>query len=81
MLNLVVSVKLKTSFAGAMTLLWNPLQMLLYKALGFEPPIFGHMSLILAADKSKLSKRCAAAGLCALGLAVLQRGVHPQHSL
>lgn len=39
----------------------NPLQMLLYKALGFEPPIFGHMSLILAADKSKLSKRCVAA--------------------
>ena len=36
------------------------LQMLLYKALGFEPPVFGHMSLILAPDKSKLSKRCAA---------------------
>lgn len=35
-------------------------QMLLYKALGFEPPVFGHMSLILAPDKSKLSKRCAA---------------------
>ena len=58
-----------------------PLQMLLYKALGFEPPIFGHMSLILAADKSKLSKRCAAATLCALGLAVLQRGMQPKHSL
>lgn len=32
-------------------------QVLLYKALGFEPPVFGHMSLILAPDKSKLSKR------------------------
>lgn len=61
----------------------NPLQMLLYKALGFEPPIFGHMSLILAADKSKLSKRCAAAqrlspcpapGCCG-------KGCSPKHSL
>ena len=33
------------------------LQVLLYKALGFTPPTFGHMSLILASDKSKLSKR------------------------
>mmetsp|Transcript_11387 Transcript_11387/g.34231 ORF Transcript_11387/g.34231 Transcript_11387/m.34231 type:complete len:576 (+) Transcript_11387:105-1832(+) len=32
-------------------------QVLLYKALGFKPPTFGHMSLILAPDKSKLSKR------------------------
>jgi hypothetical protein len=28
-----------------------------YEALGFTPPAFGHMSLILAPDKSKLSKR------------------------
>jgi tRNA synthetases class I (E and Q), catalytic domain len=42
------------------------MQMLLYKALGFEPPVFGHMSLILAPDKSKLSKRCAAETLCTL---------------
>jgi len=32
-------------------------QMLVYKALGFKIPRFGHMSLILAPDKSKLSKR------------------------
>jgi glutamyl/glutaminyl-tRNA synthetase len=32
-------------------------QMLVYQALGFEQPQFGHMSLILAPDKSKLSKR------------------------
>lgn len=32
-------------------------QVLIYKALGFPVPIFGHMSLILAPDKSKLSKR------------------------
>jgi len=32
-------------------------QMLVYQALGFDIPKFGHMSLILAPDKSKLSKR------------------------
>ena len=31
--------------------------MLVYKALGFQTPTFAHMSLILAPDKSKLSKR------------------------
>lgn len=38
---------------------WLPpvLQVLIYQALGFTPPVFGHMSLILAPDKSKLSKR------------------------
>lgn len=35
----------------------TPKQILLYKALGFEPPQFGHMSMILAPDRSKLSKR------------------------
>lgn len=32
-------------------------QVLLYRALGFKPPTFAHMSLILASDRSKLSKR------------------------
>ncbi|KAK9829694.1 hypothetical protein WJX72_007403 [[Myrmecia] bisecta] len=32
-------------------------QVLIYEALGFPTPIFGHVSLILAPDKSKLSKR------------------------
>lgn len=32
-------------------------QVLIYDALGFDAPSFGHMSLILAPDKSKLSKR------------------------
>ena len=31
--------------------------MLIYQALGFPTPTFGHVSLILAPDKSKLSKR------------------------
>ncbi len=33
------------------------LQLLLYRALGFEPPRFAHHSLILGKDRSKLSKR------------------------
>ena len=32
-------------------------QVLIYKALGFPQPTFGHVSLILAPDRSKLSKR------------------------
>ena len=32
-------------------------QVLIYRALGWETPTFGHVSLILAPDKSKLSKR------------------------
>lgn len=32
-------------------------QMLIYQGLGFAVPQFGHVSLILAPDKSKLSKR------------------------
>lgn len=35
----------------------TPKQLLIYEALGFEPPKFGHMPMILAPDRSKLSKR------------------------
>lgn len=35
----------------------TPRQVLIYQALGLEQPAFGHMPLILAADRSKLSKR------------------------
>ncbi len=35
----------------------TPKQLLLYEALGWEPPKFGHMPMILAPDRSKLSKR------------------------
>ena len=33
------------------------MQVLIYDALGFPQPAFSHVSLILAPDKSKLSKR------------------------
>lgn len=33
------------------------IQLLLYRALGFNPPVFAHHSLILGKDRAKLSKR------------------------
>jgi len=33
------------------------LQIMLYRAFGFEPPIFAHHSLIMGKDRAKLSKR------------------------
>ena len=35
----------------------TPKQILIYEALGYEVPIFGHVPMILGADKSRLSKR------------------------
>lgn len=35
----------------------TPRQCLIYDALGFEKPIFGHISLILGKDRTKMSKR------------------------
>jgi len=35
----------------------TPRQILLYEALGFEMPKFGHISLILGKDRTKMSKR------------------------
>jgi glutamyl-tRNA synthetase len=41
----------------------TPRQIQLYKALGYEVPKFGHMSLILGPDREKLSKRHGAAAV------------------
>lgn len=35
----------------------TPKQLLIYEALGWEPPIFGHMTLIVNESRKKLSKR------------------------
>lgn len=35
----------------------TPKQMMIYEAFGWEPPKFGHMTLILNEDRKKLSKR------------------------
>ena len=35
----------------------TPKQLLLYRALGIEPPVFGHVPLIVGMDRARLSKR------------------------
>jgi glutamyl-tRNA synthetase (EC 6.1.1.17) len=35
----------------------TPKQIFLYRALGYQPPVFAHAPMILAPDRSKLSKR------------------------
>lgn len=35
----------------------TPKQILIYNAFGWEPPIFGHMTLIVNESRRKLSKR------------------------
>lgn len=42
---------------GADHLSNTPKQVLIYRALGVEPPIFAHVPLILGADRTRLSKR------------------------
>ena len=39
----------------------TPRHLLLYRALKFKPPLFGHLPIILGPDRSKLSKRHGAA--------------------
>jgi len=41
----------------------TPKQILVYEALGWEPPQFAHLPLILGSDRSKLSKRHGATSL------------------
>ena len=41
----------------------TPRQILLYRALGFPLPSFGHLSMILGSDRKKLSKRTGATSL------------------
>ena len=41
----------------------TPRQLLVYDALGFEKPVFGHISLILGTDHTKMSKRHGATSL------------------
>ncbi len=42
---------------GADHLSNTPKQVLLYRALGVDPPVFAHVPLILGADRTRLSKR------------------------
>jgi glutamyl-tRNA synthetase len=48
---------------GADHLSNTPKQVLIYRALGAEPPIFAHVPLILGPDRTRLSKRHGATGV------------------
>lgn len=50
---------------GADHLSNTPKQMLLYRAFGWEPPVFAHLPLILGPDRSRLSKRHGATSVMA----------------
>ena len=41
----------------------TPRHLLLYEALGYQPPTFAHLPMILGSDRAKLSKRHGAASL------------------
>ncbi|MFC2058643.1 glutamate--tRNA ligase [Chloroflexota bacterium] len=41
----------------------TPRHVMLYKALGYEPPLFAHLPMILGGDRSKLSKRHGATSI------------------
>lgn len=43
----------------------TPKQILLYRALGFGAPVFGHLPMILGSDKARLSKRHGATSVMA----------------
>jgi len=44
----------------------TPKQVLLYRALGYEPPVFAHLPMILGPDHVKLSKRRGARSMSSL---------------
>lgn len=52
----------------------TPKQLLLYRALGWDPPIFAHIPLILGPDKTKLAKRHGALSV----LEYRRRGILPE---
>ncbi len=56
----------------------TPKHLLLYRAFGWQPPQFGHLSLILGPDKAKLSKRNAHTSLLYYKRTL---GIHPQAML
>ena len=41
----------------------TPRHLMLYRALGLEPPLFGHLPMILGPDRAKLSKRHGATSI------------------
>jgi glutamyl-tRNA synthetase len=52
-----LAMKISHVFRGEEHLVNTPKQILLYQAMGQEPPRFGHLPLMLGKDRKKLSKR------------------------
>jgi glutamyl-tRNA synthetase len=52
-----IDMRISHIIRGADHLSNTPKQVLIYRALGSEPPIFGHVPLILGPDRTRLSKR------------------------
>lgn len=51
------TMNINTVIRGEDHLINTPKQILIYEALGFEPPTFAHLPMILGKNKKKLSKR------------------------
>jgi len=52
-----ITMGINTIIRGDDHLINTPKQMLIYKALGADMPVFGHVPMVLGSDKSRLSKR------------------------
>jgi glutamyl-tRNA synthetase len=52
-----IDMRISQVIRGADHISNTPKQVLLYRALGAEPPVFAHLPLILGPDRSRLSKR------------------------
>jgi glutamyl-tRNA synthetase len=60
-----VTMKISHVIRGNDHLSNTPKQVLCYQALGYPPPVFAHIPMILGADRSRLSKRHGAASVLA----------------
>lgn len=49
--------KISHALRGVEWMMSTPVHLFLYESLGWDPPIFAHVPLLLGPDKSKLSKR------------------------
>ncbi len=60
-----ISMKINTIIRGDDHVMNTPKQILLYRALGDDLPVFGHVPMVLGADRTRLSKRHGAMSVTA----------------
>jgi len=60
-----ITMKINTIIRGDDHLNNTPRQILLYKALGYPVPVFGHVPMVLGSDRKRLSKRHGATSIAA----------------